>query len=57
MDTLKSPPLHEKTENTSNTSHREGIVAKTIESQTAKWSFSEFLLCSLQPRKEGGLWH
>lgn len=43
MDTLKTPPLHEKTENMSNDSHSEGMVAKAIESQTAKLPSDLFL--------------
>jgi hypothetical protein len=43
MDTLKTPPLHEKAENTTDASHSEGILAKTIETQTAKLPSDLFL--------------
>jgi hypothetical protein len=43
MDTLKTPPLHEGAENMSNASHSEGMVAKAIESQTAKLPSDLFL--------------
>lgn len=43
MDTLKSPPLYEKAENTAHDSHSEGMVAKAIESQTAKLPSDLFL--------------
>jgi len=43
MDTLKTPPLHGKVENTSDASHSEGMLAKTIENQTAKLPSDLFL--------------
>ena len=43
MDTLKAPPLYEKAENTSAASHSEGMLAKTIEDQTAKLPSDLFL--------------